>query len=53
MSDQEKDLISNEDMNDFIKIIKSLECSGVLIDGVTEAVKHEIKNQKMDISELC
>ena len=37
--------ISNEDMNDLIKIIKSLQDSGVLIDGVTEAVKHEIKKQ--------
>ena len=35
--------ISNEDMNDIIKIIKSLGDSGVLIDGVTETVKHEIK----------
>ena len=32
--------ISNDDMNDIIKIIKSLEDSGVLIDGVTETVKH-------------
>ena len=38
--------ISNEDMNDIIKVIKSLEDSGVLIDGVTETVKHEIKKQK-------
>ena len=38
--------ISNEDMNDIIKIIKSLEDSGVLIDGVTETVKHEIKYQE-------
>ena len=30
-------------MNDIIKIIKSLEDLGVLIDGVTETVKHEIK----------
>ena len=30
-------------MNDIIRIIKSLENSGVLIDGVTEAVKYEIK----------
>ena len=37
---------SNEDMNDIIKIIKSLEDSGVLIDGVTETVKHEIKKQE-------
>ena len=32
--------ILNEDMNDIIKIIKSLEYSGVLIDGVTKTVKH-------------
>ena len=37
--------ISNEDMNDVIKIIKSLEDSGV-IDGVTETVKVEIKKQE-------
>ena len=36
---------SNGDMKDIIKIIKSLEDSGVLVDGVTEAVKHEIKKQ--------
>ena len=35
--------ISNEDMNDIIKIIKSLEDSGVLMD---ETVKHEIKIQE-------
>ena len=33
-------------MNDIIKIIKSLEDSGVLIDGVAETVKHEIKKQE-------
>ena len=33
-------------MNDIIKIIKPLEDSGVLIDGVTEAVKDEIKKQE-------
>ena len=31
------------DINNIIKNIKSLEDSGVLIDGVTETVKHEIK----------
>ena len=35
--------ISNEDLNDIIKIIKSLEGSRVLIDIVTETVKHGIK----------
>ena len=33
-------------MNDIIKIIKSVEDSGVLIDGVTETVKHETKKQE-------
>ena len=36
--------ISNEDIND-IKIIKSLEDSNVLFDGITETVKHEIKTR--------
>ena len=35
-----------EDMNDIIKIIKPLEDSGVLIDGVTETVKHVLKTTK-------
>ena len=35
--------ISNEDMNGIIKIMKSLENSGVLIVEITETVKHEIK----------
>ena len=38
--------IWNEDMNDVIKIIKSLEDLGVLIDGVIETVKHEIKKTR-------
>ena len=33
-------------MNDIIKIIKSLEDSGVLIDGVTETLNHETKKQE-------
>ena len=32
--------ISNEDMNDIIKIVKLTEDSGVLIDGVTKTVKN-------------
>ena len=35
--------ISNEDMNDIIRIIKLLEDSNVLTDGITETVKDEIK----------
>ena len=33
-------------MDDIIKILKSLEDSGVLIDGVTETVKQKIKKQE-------
>ena len=40
-------------MNDIIKIIKSLEDSGLLIDGVTETVKDEIKNKIVDFLALC
>ena len=42
--------ISNEYMNDITKIIKSLQDLGVLIDAVTETVKHEIKKTKRWIS---
>ena len=38
--------ISNKDRNDIIKIIKSLEDSSVLIDGVTETVKGKIKKTR-------
>ena len=31
--------ISNKDMNDIIKTIKSLEDSNMLIDGITETAK--------------
>ena len=33
-------------MNHIIKIIKSLEDEGLLIVGVTETVKHKIKEQE-------
>ena len=45
--------ISNEDMNDTTKITNSSEDSGVLIDRVTETVKHKLKNKKADFVELC
>ena len=38
--------ISNEDMNNIIKIIKSVEDSDVLTDGVTKTIKYEIKKQE-------
>ena len=40
-------------MNDIIVITKSLQVSGVLLDGVTEKVEHEMKNQNHAFLELC
>ena len=37
---------SNKDMDDLIKIVKSLEDSDLLLKGVTESVQNEIKEQK-------
>ena len=34
-------------MNDIIKIIKALEDLGILIDEVTETIKHEIKKTSL------
>ena len=39
-------IISNNEMEDIIKIIKSLEDSGLLIKGVTETVQNDVKEQK-------
>ena len=39
-------IISNDEINDIIKIIKSLEDSGLLLKGVTETVQNEVKEQK-------
>ena len=39
-------IISNNKMEDIIKIIKSLEHSGLLLEGVTKAVQNEVKEQK-------
>ena len=33
-------------MKDLLKIVKSLEDSGILLDGITEAVENELKEQK-------
>ena len=38
--------ISNDDMQDLLKIVKSLEDSGILLSGVTETVKDEVKEQE-------
>ena len=38
-------IISNDEMKDIIKIVKSVD-SGVLLNGVTETVQNEVKEQK-------
>ena len=39
-------IISNDEIEDIIKIVKSLEKSGLLLEGVTKTVQNEIKEQK-------
>ena len=39
-------IISNDEIEDIIKIIKSLEDSGLLLEGVTQKVQNEVKEQK-------
>ena len=39
-------IIEEEDMNDIIKIIKALENSGILLKGVSKAIKNETKEQR-------
>ena len=39
-------IISNDEINDIIKIVKSLEVSGLLLKGVTQTVQNEVKEQK-------
>ena len=36
----------NDDMQDPLKIVKSLEDSGLLLDGITETIKKEVKEKK-------
>ena len=39
-------IISNDEMNDIIKIVKSLKNCGVLLKGVNETIQHEAKVQR-------
>ena len=39
-------IISNEEMDDILKIVKSLENSGVLLKGLSETIQHEAKEQR-------
>ena len=39
-------IISNEEMNDIMKIVHALEDSNILLKGVTNTIKNETKEQK-------
>ena len=39
-------IISNDEMDDILKIVKSLEDSGVLLKGISETIQHEAKEQR-------
>ena len=46
-SGNHKTLIAcNDDMQDLLKSVKSLEDSGLLLDGITETVRNEVKELK-------
>ena len=45
-------IISNGEMVDIMKIVKSLEDSGLLLKGVSETIQNEVKKQKEFLSML-
>ena len=42
-------IISNNKIDDILKIVKSLEDSGVLLKGVSETIQHEAKEQRGEL----
>ena len=44
-------IMSNEEMNDTMKIVKTVEDSDSLIKGVSKTIKNEAKNIKENFSE--
>ena len=45
-------IISNEEMNDMMKIVQALEDSNILLKGVTKTTKNETKEQKERFSSM-
>ena len=45
-------IISNEEINDIMKIVKSLQKSGLLIKGISEKFENEAKEQKGGLLEM-
>ena len=40
-------IISNKEMNDIIKILKSLKESSLLINGISETIQNQAKGQEI------
>ena len=40
-------ILSNEEMNNIMKIVKSLEQSGLSVKGISETIKNQSKEQKV------
>ena len=45
-------IISNEEVNDIMKIVQALEDSNILLKGVTNTIKNETKGQKGGFSSM-
>ena len=43
-------IISNKEIDDIVKIVKYLEESSLLMQGVSETIQNEGKNKKRDFS---
>ena len=41
-------IITNEEINDIMKIVQALEDSNILLKGVTKTIKNKTKEQKED-----
>ena len=45
-------IVSNEERNDIMKIVRSLEDAGLLIKIVSETIKNEAKEQKVGFFDI-
>ena len=45
-------IISNDGMKDIIRIVKSIEDSGLLMEGVSKAIQNEVNKQKRGFSSM-
>ena len=45
-------IISNDEMDDIFRKVKSLEDSGVLLKGVSETIQHEAKEQRREFLDM-